>query len=186
MAAITEFEIYQVTNGHAGFGTANATAIGCTGSLEVEPDTKTVTKKCEGVTTDEVQQVVGLTVNFSGHVKVDVLRNVWGLDTTDLKAGVWSYGVNSRGKRGVYTWEAYDMRRETKKFIAFPELAATTGLRWKVENGGDEVAEVEIEFRAFPDANGNFYYEAFESELTDTVAKTTWMTKFTPALVKGA
>ena len=53
-----------------------------------------------------------------------------------------------------------------------------------IENGAEEVAEIEIEINLFADDNGNVKYEAINSDgfaLADT-----WMTSWTPELVKQA
>ena len=56
----------------------------------------------------------------------------------------------------------------------------------KIENGAEEVAEVEMEVSVMPDEFGNGMYEAPANDLADETVKSTWMTAFTPELVQVA
>ena len=55
----------------------------------------------------------------------------------------------------------------------------------KVENGAEEVAELEIEIGYSPDKNGFGHYECDLEDATEDV-KNAWMESFTPELVKAA
>ena len=76
------------------------------------------------------------------------------------------------------------MKMVIKKFKAYPNCIMQSGVARSIENGAEEVAEIEMEVSVMPDEEGFGLYEALESELTDETAKTTWMTAFTPELVK--
>ena len=83
-----------------------------------------------------------------------------------------------------YTWQAEDLYDEQKKFMAFPNMRVTSGYAFSHENGGEEIAEVTISFKAMKDELGNFYYEAYENELTDESVKTGWAQTFDQSLVE--
>lgn len=185
--AVADFETYRITNGHVKFeGDVAAQELGCTGALEVETETREVVKKCEGRIVDKKIIIESMSMTLTGHIKVDTLRKIYGIDTTGLKAGVYSYGNKSIPKRGCWTFDALDLYEENKKLMAFPKTVNTTGLKLSIENGGDEVAEVELEMSVMPDSEGEYYYEAFEADVTDAAVKTGWHTNFTPELVKAA
>lgn len=177
-----QFDAYEITNGmfreRKKGGLLEAKKLGCTGKLEVETETRTIQKKCEGRVSKEVTRVEKLTGTFTGHVSVGVLRSVFGLTNDDLKQGVYAYKTTSVGGGGALTFDVFDMTRENKKLIAFPNVSFVSGLKFSLENGGDEVAEIELEFSAAADENNSFYYEAYEEEL-DTSLKTKWNKQFT-------
>jgi len=60
-----------------------------------------------------------------------------------------------------------------------------SGKKNKIENGAEEVVEIEMEISVMPDDYGNGVYEALASELTGTL-KTEWMTKFEPSMAQAA
>lgn len=186
----TLYKQYKVTNGQfrpiGAEGTpGTAMELGCTGALEAEPEMKTLSMRCEGDIVDEISKPEFYTVNFTGHLTLGVAREIFGLTNDGLKDGVYAIGDKSVPKKGVFTWEVYDMYNEGKKFMAFSNMVSTTGWVFSHENGADEVAEIEVEFKAMKDDKGNFYYEAFESEITDEEVKTGWLKLFTTELVAG-
>lgn len=60
----------------------------------------------------------------------------------------------------------------------------SSGVARKVENGGEEVAEIELEVSVMPDEYGNGLYEALKSELKTGTTANDWMTKFAPSMVQ--
>ena len=71
-----------------------------------------------------------------------------------------------------------------KKLKAWPKCVISSGPKPNIENGADEVAEVEFEIAVSPDDDGFGVYEAIESDLKDETVKTTWLESFTPDMVK--
>ena len=69
--------------------------------------------------------------------------------------------------------------------MAYPNAVIESGTAKKIENGAEEVAEVELEISVMPDEYGNGKYEALVDDIDDTVANT-WMTAFAPDLVQSA
>lgn len=160
-------------------------AIGCVGSLEEELETLTVTKKCEGVVVKSVTRGSGngeLTISL--HMNYNLYVTAFGMADESLVDGVLGYGQNSRHKNFTLVAKVKDEDGNVK-YIAYPKLIFQTGLANKIENGAEEVAEIEITAYVQPDENGFAKYEALD-KLLDTNLKTKWMTEFTPALVKKA
>ncbi|HFJ9375128.1 TPA: phage tail protein [Bacillus nitratireducens] len=160
------------------------TKFGCVGTIEGETEMIEKVKKCEGVEVKKISKPTKMNMTLSGHLRVDVLRKLFGIKTDGLKAGVWSYGTASKGESFVLTADVVDEFEDLKKFVAFSNCASTTGFKFKVENGSDEVAETELTFTALKDSNGEFYYEALADEVDDVQVKEKWHTQFTPELVK--
>ena len=69
------------------------------------------------------------------------------------------------------------------KYKAYPKCAVKTGPSNTIENGGEEVQEIEVTFSLYPDDYGYCEYEAPAIELDDTT-KGKWMTEFTPELLR--
>lgn len=187
MDILEQFDLFEITNGQFRLKSKGvlqeAAKLGCTGEISVEAETSTITKKCEGKVAREVTTIQKLNGTFKGHMPVGVLRNVFGLTNDALKTGVHGYGKASVGASGLITFDVYDLGRENKKLIAFPNITFTDGLKFTITNGQEEIAEVEINFSAFFDDNGYCYYEAFEGDLDDDGVKTGWNKTFTPELV---
>ncbi|AFN39949.1 phage tail protein [Listeria monocytogenes] len=184
---IEEFDATRVTNVGTKFSEdATSIAFGCLGSIEGETELLELVKKCEGVETKKKTTPQKMSLTLNGHVKVPVLRDIFGLSNEGLKAGVYSYGADSLSKPFVLTADVLDEFEAQTKLIAFSNCVAATGLKITVENGADEVAEVELEFTAMIDDNRKCYYEAIISELDeadkDAFVKQ-WHTNFTPDMV---
>lgn len=191
MLGTEQFDNFEITNGQFRSKSEGvfqeAQGIGCTGKLEISAETRTITKKCEGKTAKEVVVIDKLVGTFSGHMTIDMLRKVFGLTTNGLKKGVYGYGNRSYSGQGSLTWDVYDIARENRKLIALPNMSWTGGFKLNVENGQDEIAEVELSFSALIDENGNFYYEAFDDdEETDRTVIQGWNKNFEPSLVAAS
>ncbi len=184
------YDVQRITNGFIRvydetaktYGIAKAT--GCLGSLSTESETRTVVKRCEGEVVEERVITTALLVTFTGHMPIGVLRDVYGFSNDGLKPGVYAIGNKSKPKKGIYTWQAEDLYDEQKKFMAYPNMRITSGYAFSHENGAEEIAEVTISFKAMKDELGNFYYEAYENELTDESVKTGWAQTFDQSLVE--
>lgn len=185
---LQDFEHFEITNGKfrplTNGQLGDAERLGCTGSISVESESKTITKKCEGNVTKEVTVVQKLNGTLSMHMPVAILRKVFGLTNDKLKAGV--YGLTSKPKvsSGALTWDVYDLGRENHKMIAFPNISWTSPFKVSITNGEEEIAEVETTFSAFADENGFFYYEAIEGDNVAEDVVNGWNSTFAPSLVK--
>ena len=160
------------------------TRFGCVGSLGGETTLKEIIKKSEGVEVRKKTKPEKIELTVSAHIPVKVVRNLFGIDSKDLKPGVYSYSQDSSGKGFVYTADVIDEFEDVVKLIAFPKCVSTTGFKFSIENGADEVAEMEVQFTAYPDANRKLYYESFVSELEDPTVAENWHKLFTSDLVK--
>lgn len=189
---IEEFNEYTITNAHVqwtkeaveeGNKHEDAVELGCTGSLNTETEIKIVSKICEGVPVKEWPVPQKMTATFIGHMPVSAVRKAFGLSNKDLKPGVYSYGVDSRGAGGIFTWETLNIEETISKYLAFPNGSFVGGLKLTLENGLDEIAPVEMQLTFMKDENRKFMYEAFDYELDDDV-KEAWMKSFNPDLVK--
>lgn len=157
--------------------------LGCVGSIDETLETITVTKKCEGVVTKSVTRGSGngeLTISL--HMRYDLYVHAFGMEDSTLADGVLGYGQNSRHKNFAFVAKVKDEDGNVK-YIAYPKLIIQSGLKNKIENGAEEVAEIELTVTVQPDENGFAKYEALDT-LLNTDLKGKWMTEFKPSLVK--
>ena len=187
---ITEFDAVSLRNVTAQFfegGTpAPGTSFGCAGSVEGETESIEIVKRCAGVTTKKITKPQQMNLTYSGHLPVKVLRDVFGLTNEGLKPGVYSYGQDARPKNFILTADVVDEFEDVTKLIAFPGVTTSTGLKIQgIENGAEEVAEIELEFTVLPDENRQFYYEALVPELDDQTVADQWHTAFSRELVEA-
>lgn len=181
-----QFSIYKVTNANMLFeGDLAAKKFGDTGELEVAAKTKEINKIAEGTIVDTKSKIEEMTLKYVGHITREMLRDVFGISTEGLKAGVYSYGANSKGKKGTLTFDEYDLWETDTLMIAYPVVTIASGLELKIKNGEDEVAEIELEFKVLPDKHKNYHYEAFKSELDETLVNE-WHTKFDQDKIREA
>lgn len=172
------FDAVEIKNASVLFKGATVTdPFGCIGKLDAETEIKSVEKKCGGVTEKKKSRPTQLTVKISGHMKLKVIRDIFGISNNGLITDVFAYGTNSIGKDFAFVAEENDIFESNKRLIAFPNCSAATGFVKSVENGAEELAEFELEITALPDQYGKFYYEGIN--LTETVAQA-WLTKFDP------
>ena len=158
----------------------------CVGSCEEELESKVITKKCRGnVVKTTVKGTGSGTLNISMHMPYEIYTQAYGMNLDTLIDGVKAYGQNSRHEAFSIVQDVFD-EDGNEKFKAYPNCIIQTGVVRKIENGAEEVAEIEMEVSVMPDEYGNGMYEALASELADETAKTTWMTAFTPEMVQVA
>lgn len=187
---ITVFSEYEIKNSAIKINDTESTEfkkVGCVGSIEEALDCTTVTKKCEGVVKKTVTRGAGTgEAKISLHMNYNLYVSLFGMDQAGLKEGVYAYGTGSRHKEFCYVAEVMDEDGNIK-YIAYPKCSVKTGPANKIENGGEEVQEIEMTFSLYQDDSGNCKYESPAIELgeSDTL-KTQWMTAFTPELVKAS
>lgn len=161
---------------------------GCLGIIAGETELKEIIKICAGMEKGKVTKPIKMNLTLTGHVKVAVIRKLFGLSNDGLKPGIYRYSQNTKGKKFVLTADIIDEFQDITKLIAFPNCVSATGLILTVEGGADEVAQLEIEVTAYPDpasVNGDFYYDAFVQELEDPTIADTWHTQFDYTLVEA-
>lgn len=157
----------------------------CVGKIEDELDVIVVTKKCRGVEQTVRPRGAGTgTTNYSGHFPYSLYVKIFDMIREDLKKGVQGYGRNNFHKEFAMVARVFNEDDE-EMLLAYPRCIIAVGPNTNIENGAEEVAEIELEIKLMPDVNGYCRYEALVEELEDETIVTTWMTAFTPELVKG-
>jgi hypothetical protein len=147
-------------------------------------EAKVVSKSCRGVVIKETVRGTGKgTLNISMHCPWEVYTQMYGMDLDTLVDGVKAYGQNSRHEAFAIVQHVFD-EDGVEKFKAYPNCIMKSGLARKIENGAEEVAEIEMEISVMPDTYGNGVYEALATELTDETLKSKWMTGFEPSLAQ--
>ena len=176
------FSEYEIKQSTVKFGTNAAMPLGCVGKLSETLNAKTITKKCEGVVKKSVTRGDGTgELGFTVHMKLAAYNEMFGMQTNGFKAGVKAYGENSKHKEFCYTAIVKDEDGNIK-YKAYPRCCIQTGITRSIENGAEEVAEIEVTATVMPDELGNAMYEAFEEEL-DATAKKSWLNNFTTTLI---
>ena len=165
-------------------GEENYSSMSCVGSSEEELEVKVITKKCRGVKVKEKVKGTGNgTLKESLHVPREIYNKMYDMSRNNLKEGVYAYGQNSSHPEFSITQRVLDEDDE-EKFKAYPRCVLESGPNRSVENGQEEVPELELTITLLPDDNGECMYEALKSELDeDTAGK--WMEHFTPSLVQS-
>ncbi len=187
---VKEFDATDITEASIQFlntgGIAEAgTPFGCVGSLEGEGETYVIEKKCGQRTLKSKTKTSKLNMTLSGHIPLEVAREIFGLTNADLKPGIWAAGTFTKGKDFILTVTAVDEFEDNRKLIAFPNASNTAGFKIQpMESGVEEVAMLEIEFASLPDELNYFYYEAIVAELEDPTVATKWHTAFNKELVQ--
>lgn len=165
-------------------GEENYSTMSCVGSSEEELEVKVITKKCRGVKAKEKVKGTGSgTLTESLHVPRDVYNKMYDMTRVNLKKGVYAYGQNSSHPEFSITQRVLDEDDE-EKFKAYPRCILESGPKRSVENGQEEVPELELTITLLPDDNGECMYEALKSELDEEVAGK-WLEHFDTSLVQS-
>lgn len=179
MEQFTEFEVKEST---ARFGEATAIALGCVGTLEETMNTKTITKKCEGVPKKTIVKPDGTgELKFSLHMRWAAFTEMFGLVSEGYKTGVYAYGMASTHKHFCYTARVKN-EDGVEMLKAYPDCVVTDGIASKIENGAEDVAEIEVTAAVCPDAFGNGMYEAVVDDVDEEVAAK-WIKEFSHDLI---
>lgn len=183
MGEYSEFEL-QTLNMKIGEDTTYQEC-GAVGSAEEELTSKTVTKKYRGVVVKQRTKGTGAgTLKLSIHMNYDKYCQTFGMVDPELKEGVKAYGMTS--KHPVFGLTALVLDEDdVQKFKAYPVCTITSSMSRKIENGGEEVAEAELDIAIMPDEYGYGMYEALAEKAGEDI-KAAWMESFTPDLVRIA
>src|SRR5699024_4834903 len=129
MSEVIDFTATQIKNASIQFlgEESQGEKFGCMGTLEAETEVREKTKTCEGKV-ETITIHLYMTVTVGAHVKVSVLRKIFGVNTDGLKKGVHKYGVNSKGKKFIFTADEIDEFEDVVKLLAFSNCNALTGL----------------------------------------------------------
>ena len=164
------------------FDTTDKITETCIGSMTEEMESKTVTKSCRGIVTKTRTRGTGTgTLTISIHVKAYVAAKLAGMYVDGLKEGIMAYGENSL--HPVFAMTAHVKDEDgNEKYKAYPNCTLTQKPTSTIENGGEEVAEVELSISVGPDDYRNGVYECFSEDLPSGI--TNWMTDFTSAAMQ--
>lgn len=164
-----------------------AARVGCVGSLEETLDSKQIKKKCEGIESIVAVRGKGTgSLKVTLHIKYALFVKAYGMHPEDLMDGINAYGKNSIHKSFSWVGKVQD-ENGNEKLKAYPNCLITDGISRKIENGGEEVAEIEMAITLNPDENGYCMYEALVAAIAEEGRNTfveTWMTAFKPEMVK--
>ena len=180
------FSEFEIKNASIKFTDSESfTKLGCVGSADDELEVKVVTKSCEGVVVKSVARGAGNgTLNMSLHMKYSLYAEALGMQLENLKDGVMAYGKNSKHKEFTLVAEIYD-EDGNKKLVAYPKCVMASAPSATIENGAEEVAEIEMEINLFADDLGNCKYEAIVGALTEDISEQ-WMSNWSQELVQQA
>lgn len=154
------------------------------GSAEETLNTKVVTKKRRGVVFKKRVKGDGTgALKVSMHIPYEIYNDIYGMNIEGLIKGVKSYGTQSKHPEFAIVAHVVD-EDDVGKYKAYPNCILESGVSRKIENGGEEVAEIELEIALQPDETGQCMYEALEDKLDADVAKK-WMEEWKPELMKA-
>ncbi len=181
----TVFSRYEVKKSNIKVdGSSKNYPLNCVGSLETELEVKTITKSCEGVVKKKRNRGAGSgTATISLHIPYALYIEIYGMDVNNLIEGVKAYGKNSIHKSFCYTGIVKD-EDGNELLIALPNCMASSGPKMNIENGAEEVSEVEIEVDLMPDEYDQCEYELFVSEMPSSITTEKWLTEFAPSMVQ--
>ena len=158
----------------------------CVGSSEEEMNAKVISKSCRGAVVKKIVKGDGTgKISLSVHMPYDIYVQAYGMTLDTLVAGVKAYGRNSVHESFAIVQHVYD-EDGNEMYKAYPNCIIESGKTSKIENGAEEVAEIEMEISLMPDDYGNGMYQALASELTDSNLKTKWMSAFEPSMAQLA
>ncbi len=158
----------------------------CVGKLTVERETKTVTKSCRGVVKKRKTKATGNgTVTLSMHVKLELYRKINGMTNSGLQPGVYAFD-NTVAMPEVSILARVKDEDDNIMYKAFPRCKVEEINTMEIENGSEEVKEVEMKLSFMPDDYNKGEYEALAEELTGSVLNAdNWMTSFSSALAQN-
>lgn len=160
--------------------------IECVGSIEEEMEARVITKKCRGIVRKTRTKGTGRgKLKISAHLPWEVFVNAHGMVLPSLKEGIYAYGENSVHPTISVTAHVTD-EDGVEKLKAYPNGMITTGITRKIENGGTEVAEMNLEIDISPDEFGNGVYETILSgDSSIGISVEDWMTTFEPDMAQA-
>ena len=151
----------------------------CIGSLTVERETKTVTKSCRGVVKKRKTKPTGNgTINLKMHIKMALYRKIHAMTNEGLQPGVYAFDNTEPMPEFAITARVKD-EDDNVMFLGYPRCKVEEINKLEIENGAEEVAEVEMKLSYMPDDYNKGEYQALEVELTgDVLNADNWMTDF--------
>lgn len=154
----------------------------CVGSIEVERETKTVTKSCRGVVKKRKTKPTGNgTITLKMHIKLALYRKLNAMTNEGLQPGVYAFDNTESMPEASLTARVKD-EDDNIMFLGYPRCKVEEINKLTIENGAEEVAEVEMKLSYMPDDHNKGEYQALADELTgDALTAENWMTTFSSA-----
>lgn len=181
MTVFSEFEARSMS---FIFAPGDVYNVQCIGKVECKASIRNITKNCRGTVAKKRTRPTGEgTLKVTAHLPYELYRRLHNMTQTDLSAGVYAYGKPNLHPEVIVTADIYD-EDDNEKYRAWPRCTVSTGASQSIENGGDEVAEVELEIGYMPDTYGYGFYEALADDLSSTI-KTAWMNNWSVGLMHG-
>lgn len=151
----------------------------CVGTLSVERETKTVTKSCRGVVKKRKTKPTGNgTINLKMHIKMALYRKIHAMTNEGLQPGIYAFDNTEPMPEFSLTARVKD-EDDNIMFLGYPRCKIEEINSMEIENGAEEVAEVEMSVSYMPDDYNKGEYQALEVELTgDVLNADNWMTDF--------
>lgn len=151
----------------------------CVGTLSVERETKTVTKSCRGVVKKRKTKPTGNgTINLKMHIKMALYRKIHAMTNEGLQPGIYAFDNTEPMPEFSLTARVKD-EDDNIMFLGYPRCKIEEINSMEIENGAEEVAEVEMTVSYMPDDHNKGEYQALEVELTgDVLNADNWMTDF--------
>lgn len=151
----------------------------CVGTLSVERETKTVTKSCRGVVKKRKTKPTGNgTINLKMHIKMALYRKIHAMTNEGLQPGIYAFDNTEPMPEFSLTARVKD-EDDNIMFLGYPRCKIEEINSMEIENGAEEVAEVEMTVSYMPDDYNKGEYQALEVELTgDVLNADNWMTDF--------
>lgn len=180
----TVFSEYEARELGFKVGSEEAILVPCVGTVEEELEVKVISKKCRGVVKKKRPRGTGNgTIKITAHFPYELVNKLYAMNIEGLKDGVVAYGQKSLHPEFTLTMDVFD-EDDNEKLKAYPCSIIESNLVRKIENGAEEVAEMDLEVSVMPDDDGQGMYECLVDDLTDQAVKTSWMSSFTSDLVK--
>lgn len=165
------------------FGEGDVYPVKCVGKVECEAAIKNIVKNCRGKVAKKRTRPTGEgTLKVTAHLPYELYLRLHDMERPELADGVYAYGQNSLHPEVCVTADIFD-EDDVEKLKAWPRCTISTGANSTIENGGEEVQEVELEIGYMPDDFNEGFYEALVDGLDETIA-TAWLNAFTPELVR--
>ena len=151
----------------------------CVGTLSVERETKTVTKSCRGVVKKRKTKPTGNgTITLKMHIKMALYRKIHAMTNEGLQPGIYAFDNTEPMPEFSLTARVKD-EDDNIMFLGYPRCKIEEINSMEIENGAEEVAEVEMTVSYMPDDHNKGEYQALEVELTgDVLNADNWMTDF--------
>ena len=159
----------------------------CIGTLSVERETKTVTKSCRGVVKKRKTKPTGNgTITLKMHIKLGLYRKLHAMQTEGLQPGVYAFDNTTPMPEFSLTARVKD-EDDVVMFKGFPRCKIEEINTLEIENGAEEVAEVELKASYMPDDYNKGEYEAVADELIgEVLTADNWMKEFSSETAQAA